>query len=75
MSRPNLSPGDILPLVRRLTGAPDPLALYAALTDGGDRPDTLLLESADAATGQGEKSVLLPRTMLRLEGRGPEVRA
>ena len=74
MSRPNLSPGDILPLVRRLTGAPDPLALYAALTDGGDRPDTLLLESADAATGQGEKSVLLPRTMLRLEGRGPEVR-
>jgi anthranilate synthase component 1 len=74
MSRPNLAPGDILPLVRRLTGAPDPLALYGALTDGGDRPDTLLLESADAATGQGEKSVLLPRTMLRLEGRGPEVR-
>jgi anthranilate synthase component 1 len=74
MSRPNLAPGDILPLVRRLTGAPDPLALYAALTDRGNRPDTLLLESADAATGQGEKSVLLPRTMLRLEGRGPEVR-
>ena len=74
MSRPNLAPGDILPLVRRLTGAPDPLALYAALTDRGNRPDTLLLESADAATGQGEKSVLLPRTMLRLEGRGHQVR-
>lgn len=74
MSRPNLAGGDILPLVRRLTGAPDPLALYAALTDGGHRPDTLLLESADAATGQGEKSVLLPRTMLRIEGRGSEVR-
>jgi anthranilate synthase component 1 len=74
MSRPNLVPGDVLPLVRRLTGAPDPLALYAALTGGGTRPDSLLLESADAATGQGEKSVLLPRTMLRLEGRGTEVR-
>lgn len=74
MSRPNLTPGDILPLVRRLTGAPDPLALFAALTEGGHRPDTLLLESADAATGLGEKSVLLPRTMLRLECRGREVR-
>ena len=75
MSRPNLDLGDVLPLVRRLAGTPDPLALYAALTDGGTRPDTLLLESADAATGQGEKSVLLPRTMLRLECRGQEVRA
>lgn len=74
MSRPNLAPGDILPLVRRLGGVPDPLALHAVLTDGGRRPDTLLFESADAATGQGEKSVLLPRAMLRLEGRGSEVR-
>ncbi|HEX9167147.1 MAG TPA: anthranilate synthase component 1 [Gemmatimonadales bacterium] len=74
MSRPNLGAGDILPLVRRLSGAPDPLALHAVLTDGGRRPDTLLFESADAATGQGEKSVLLPRTMLRLEGRGHAVR-
>lgn len=63
----------MLPLVRRLAGAPDPLALYATLTDQGGRPDTLLLESADAATGAGEKSILLPRTMLRIEGRGREV--
>jgi anthranilate synthase component 1 len=74
LSRPNLAAGDLLPLVRRLAGATDPLALYAALTDGGERPDTLLLESADAATGHGEQSVLLPRTMLRLECRGRDVR-
>jgi anthranilate synthase component I len=74
VSRPNLAPGDILPLVRRLTGAPDPLSLYAALTDAGERPDTLLLESADAATGVGEQSILLPRTMLRITCRGREVR-
>ena len=73
MSRPNLAPGDVLPLVRRLSGAPDPLALYAALTDHGRRPDSLLLESADAATGQGEKSILLPVAMLRIEGRGRTV--
>jgi anthranilate synthase component 1 len=70
MSGPKLERGDILPLVRRLSGAPDPLVLYAGLTDDGKRADTLLLESADAATGVGEKSILLPKTMLRLEGRG-----
>ena len=74
MSRPNLDAGDLLPLVRRLAGAADPVALYAALTDHGGRHDTLLLESADAATGHGEQSVLLPRTMLRLECRGRDVR-
>jgi anthranilate synthase component 1 len=59
--------------VRRLPGAPDPLALFSALTEGG-RTDTIMLESADAASGQGERSILLPRTMLRLEGRGSVVR-
>ncbi|TFH65061.1 MAG: hypothetical protein E4G90_06910, partial [Gemmatimonadales bacterium] len=70
MSGPKLERGDVLPLVRRLSGAPDPLVLYAGLTDQGRRPDTMLLESADAATGVGEKSILLPKSMLRLEGRG-----
>ncbi len=74
MSGPRLAAGEILPLVRRLSGAPDPLALYAALSDQGQRADSLLLESADAATGLGEKSILLPRAMLRLECRGAEVR-
>jgi anthranilate synthase component 1 len=74
MRHPRLGPGEILPLVRRIAGAPDPLALYARLTGGGAEPDTLLLESADAATGVGEHSILLPRAMLRLECRGRRVR-
>jgi anthranilate synthase component 1 len=75
MSGPRLVEGEILPLVRRLTGAPDPMALHAALTDGARRPDTLLLESADAATGVGERSVLIARSMLRLTCRGRRVEA
>ena len=73
MKGPQVGAGEVLPLVRRLPGAPDPLALFASLTEG-DRVDTILLESADATSGQGERSILLPRTMLRLEGRGPVVR-
>ena len=73
MSGPRLAPGEILPLVRRMSGAPDPLALFAALTDGGQRDDTLLLESADAATGAGTRSVIVPRSMLRLTCRGRSV--
>ena len=73
MKGPRLESGEILPLVRRLSGAPDPLTLFAALTGSGSRAETLLLESADAATGQGEKSLLLPRTMLRAVGRGRTV--
>lgn len=68
------APGEILPLVRRLPGTPDPLALFVALTGEGGRPDTILLESADAAGGQGERSILLTKAMLRLEGRGTTVR-
>jgi anthranilate synthase component 1 len=70
---PTLAAGEILPLVRRLGGCPDPLALYATLTAGGRAPDTLLLESADSATGQGERSVLVVGAALRLTCRGGEV--
>jgi anthranilate synthase component 1 len=73
MSGPRLSTGEILPLVRRFVGAPDPLALHAAVTEGGLRPNTLLLESADAATGVGERSVIVARSMLRLACRGRAV--
>jgi anthranilate synthase component 1 len=52
--------------VRRLIGTPDPLALHAAVSDEARRPHTLLLESADAATGVGERSVIVARSMLRL---------
>jgi anthranilate synthase component 1 len=72
MSSPRLAPGEILPLVRRLTGAPDPLALYLALTGGA--PDTLLLESADRTAGAGERSILVVRSMLRIACHGGRIR-
>ena len=56
--------GTVTPLVRRLTGAPDPLALYRCLTGG--RADTFLLESADRAGGTGERSLIGIRSALRL---------
>ena len=50
--------GEVLPLVREVTGSPDPLALYAALSEGGKRPGTFLLESAETGAGAGERSLL-----------------
>ena len=73
MSYTDLPAGHLLPLVRRLSARPDPLALFSALTEEGTRPDTLLLESADATTGEGERSLLMPRAALRVSGRGPRV--
>ena len=73
MSGPRLGAGEVLPLVRRMTGAPDPLTLFAALTEGGRRPDTLLLESADATTRVGERSVLVVRSMLRITCRSGHI--
>lgn len=73
MSAPRIGPGEILPLMRRLGGAPDPLALYAALCDGGRRPDTLLLESADATEGGSRRSLVVARSMLRITCRGGAV--
>src|SRR5262245_522301 len=69
MNEPRLAAGEVLPLVRRMTGAPDPLALHAALSDRARRPDTLLLESAEPS----RQSVLVARSMLRLTCRGREV--
>ena len=73
MSGPRLAAGEILPLVRRFSGTPDPLALHAALTDDARRPDTLLLETADAPTGVEERSIVVARSMLRLTCRGRTV--
>lgn len=70
MTPPALAAGEILPLLRRLGEAPDPLTLFAALTDHGTRDDVVLLESADSRTGAGERSILLPRNALRITGRG-----
>ena len=49
-----LENGDVLPLVREVTGSPDPLALYRSLSDGGRRPGTFLLESAETGAGAGD---------------------
>lgn len=65
--------GHVTPLSRRLPTAPDPLTLYAALTDNGTRPDTLLLESADRP--HGERSILIPRCAVRMTCRGDAVAA
>lgn len=66
MTAPTPGPGQLLPLARRVTGAPDPLRLYGALTASGGAPNTLLLESADATTGVGERSLLVLRCALRI---------
>jgi anthranilate synthase component 1 len=65
-----LEAGTILPLVRELSRDVDPLALYAALTDGGTRPDTFLLESAGNSGGSGERSVIGVSSALRITARG-----
>ncbi len=61
-----LENGAVLPLVRELTGSPDPLALYRRLSDGGRRPGTFLLESAETGAGAGERSLLGVGAALRL---------
>ncbi|HEV8150351.1 MAG TPA: anthranilate synthase component 1 [Gemmatimonadales bacterium] len=69
--------GSVLPLVREVTGAPDPLALYAALSAGGRTPGTFLLESAETSAGSGERSLLGLSTALRIGciGRTVEIAA
>jgi len=74
---PAIAEGAVLPLVRELTGSPDPLALYAALCDGGNRPGTFLLESAETGAGSGERSLLGISAALRVActGRTVEIAA
>ena len=54
-------------LTRRLPEAKDRLALYAALSEDGTRPDTMLLETLAGP------SLILDRAALRVECRGQEV--
>ncbi|HHH29154.1 MAG TPA: hypothetical protein ENK57_12525, partial [Polyangiaceae bacterium] len=60
---------EVAALSRSLELCPDPVALYAALSDGGRAPDTLLLESADQSNQSGDKSLVMSRAALRLTGR------
>ena len=59
--------GEAIALQRRLSSAPDRLALYAALTDNGTRRDTFLLERS---TGP---SLLMDQAAVRIECYGHEV--
>jgi len=68
MSAPRIGQSRALALCRQLPGAVDPLDLYAALSDGGRRGDTLLMERS---VGPG---LLLDRAALRVECRGHDVR-
>jgi anthranilate synthase component 1 len=68
MSAPRIGPAEALALCRQLPGEVDPLDLYAALSGGGRRRDTFLLERS---AGPG---LLMDKAALRVECRGREVR-
>lgn len=65
---PVLRDGEAIALQRSLLHGPDPLALYAALTDRGRRSDTFLLERTVGP------SVLMDQAAVRIECRGRDVR-
>ena len=67
MSAPIPACGTARALTRRLNGAPDRLALYAALSDHGRRRDTMLLETLAGP------SLILDQAAVRIECRGHEV--
>ncbi len=73
MSSPALPLGSVRALGRRLDLAPDPLALYHELTEGGARKDTLLFETGDSAGGTSAVSYLVPAAALRATCRGRRV--
>jgi len=68
-------PGQALPLARRLPSAPDPLALYEALSDGGRRPGALLLETGERHAESGSaRTLVIPAAAARATCRGRVVR-
>lgn len=73
MLRASLHTGQVLPLSRALPSYADPLALYAALCDQGRKPDTMLMESADATTKSGLRSILITHAAIRASCEGHTV--
>lgn len=73
MIAPPARRGEALALSRRLDRAPDPLALYRALSDNGARKDTLLFETADAESGAPARSFVVAAAALRAIYRGGRV--
>src|SRR4051794_27369089 len=64
MSAPLPAVGTARALTRRLAAGPDRLDLYAALTDGGRRRDTMLLETLAGP------SLIMDQAAVRIECRG-----
>jgi anthranilate synthase component 1 len=58
---------------RSLRSIPEPLALFAWLTDDGRRPHTILLESAEPSSRKTQKSLLVVSSALSIECRGADV--
>ncbi|MDR2244879.1 MAG: anthranilate synthase component 1 [Burkholderiales bacterium] len=58
---------------RPLRSIPEPLALFAWLTDDGRRPNTILLESAEPSSRKTQKSLLIVSSALSIECRGADV--
>jgi len=61
---PRLGEGEALALVRPLRTRLDPFSLYAALSDGGCRRETMLIERSDGP------SLILDQAAVRVECRG-----
>src|SRR5205085_9225402 len=66
MSAQQLIGGTARALTRRLSRTSDRLALYAALTDGGRRTDTLMIETLAGP------SLIVEQAAVRIECRGQE---
>ncbi|MEO8216859.1 MAG: anthranilate synthase component 1 [Acidobacteriota bacterium] len=69
----HLAAGEVLPLVRSVAMAPDPLHLFTDLCGAGIRPGTLLLESGDSADRRSEKSLVVVSSALRITCHGRTV--
>jgi anthranilate synthase component I len=67
MKAPPIREGEALALVRPLRTRLDPLSLYAALSDGGQRRETMLIERSDGP------SLILDQAAVRVECRGQRV--
>jgi len=59
--------------MRPLACVLEPLALFARLTEGGLRPHTVLLESAEPSSRKTQKSLLVVSSALSIECRGAQV--
>ncbi len=68
-----LAEGGVRSLVKRLDTVPSLLAVFRRLTQGGRRPHTVLLESAEPSSRQTQKSLLVLSSALEIICRGPSV--